>query len=182
MSTEEIPCDTGVDNPGYDEAGEQIEMRNLNPCDSARSGSSRNTVISRHSTHGKTSFGGDASETTSLLSRTESIDAALDRIIRKFPNANTTNSPFTPRADEYDRVMVRLNTNKGKYKLLFKGDGKINDKLPKTIIKSLGQPAEEIIETNGEEIARRNKKIAELREQLATTSNENQRESQPNYC
>ena len=74
-------------------------------------------------------------------------------------------------------VEVRLNTNKGKYHLLFKGNDELNDKLPKTIIKSLGSPAEEIVETNGEEIARRQERIAELREQQATTSNENQREN-----
>ena len=73
--------------------------------------------------------------------------------------------------------MVKLNRNKGKSYQLFKGNGELNDKLPKTIIDSLGSPAEEIVETNGEEIARRQERIAELREQRATTSDENQREN-----
>ena len=104
MSTEEIPLLTGDDtNPGYDETGEQIEMRNLNTDTSTSSSSSRSTVITRHSTQEETSFGGDASETTSLLSRTASIDNAWDRIQRKFPNVNTTNSPFTARVDEFGR-------------------------------------------------------------------------------
>ena len=73
--------------------------------------------------------------------------------------------------------MVRLKTNKRKYHLLFNTEGKLNGKLPKTIVDSLGQSAEEIAETNGEEIARRNKKVRELRDQRATTSDENQREN-----
>ena len=177
MSTEEIPLLTGVDNPGDDEAGEQMEMRNLNPYDSSRSGSSHSTVISRHSTQEETLFGGGISGTTSLHSRTESVDAAWDRIQRKFPNVNTTNSLFTAKVDEFGRVIVRLTRGNGKPYQLFKGNDELNDKLPKTIIDSLGQSAEEIVETNGEEIARRNKKISELQEQRAATSDENQREN-----
>ena len=172
MSTEEIPLLTGDD-----ETGEQIEMRNLNLYDSSTSSSSRSTVISRHSTQEESSFGGDASETTSLFSRTESVDDAWDRIKRKFPNVNTTNSPFTAGVDEYDRIMVKLKTNKGKYHLLINTECKLNGKLPKTIVDSLGQSDEEVVETNGEEIARRNKKVRELQDQRATTSDENQREN-----
>ena len=178
MSTEEIPLDTGITNPGYDETGEQIEIRNLNPYDSSRGGSSHSTFIRRHSgTQEETSFGGDASETTSLLSRTESIDDAWERIKRKFPNANTTSSTFTARVDEFDQVIVRLNRDRGKYHQLFNGNDEVNDKLPKTIIDSLGPPAEEIVETNREEIARHQERIDELEEQRATTSDENQREN-----
>ena len=178
MSTEEIPLDTGITNPGYDETGKQIETRNLNPYDSSRGGSSHSTFIRRHSvTQEETSFGGDASETTSLLSRTESIDDAWERIKRKFPNANTTSSTFTARVDEFDQVIVRLNRDRGKYYQLFKGNDEVNDKLPKTRIDSLGPPAEEIVETNREEIARHQERIDELQEQRATTSDENQREN-----
>ena len=35
IDTEKIPLLTGVDNPGDDETGEQMEMRNLNPYDSS---------------------------------------------------------------------------------------------------------------------------------------------------
>ena len=132
MSTEEIPLLTGDDtNPGYDETGAQIEMRNLNPYDSSRSGSSHNTVINRHSTQEETSFGGGISNTTSLLSRTESVDEAWDRIQRKFPNVNTTSSPFTARVDEYGQVIVRLIRGNGQPHKLFKANGEINEKLPK---------------------------------------------------
>ena len=152
-------------------------MENLNTDTSSSSSSSRSTVINRHSAQEETSFGGDASETTSLLSRTESVDNAWDRIQRKFPNVYTTNSPFTARVDEFGRVEVRLIRNKGKSYQLFKVNGEINDKLPKTVVNSLGKSAEEIFETNGEEIARHQERIAELREQRATTSDENQREN-----
>ena len=175
MSAEEIPLLT---NPGYDEAGEQIEMRNLNTDTSSRSGGGlHSTIGSLHRTYEETSFGGDASETTSSLSRRRSVDDAWDRIQRKFPNANTANSLFTAKVDEFDRVMVRLNRNKGKSYQLIKGNGNLNDKLPKTIVDSLGQSAEEIVETNEEEITRRQERIDELQEQRATISDENQREN-----
>ena len=47
----------------------------------------------------------------------------------------------------------------------------------KKIIKSLGPLAEDIVETNGEEIAKRSKKISELQDQLATTSDEHMRDN-----
>ena len=175
MSTKENPFGSGIDNPGMDETGEQIE---INPYDSSRSGGgSRSTIRSLHRTYEETSFGGDASETTSLLSRRRSVDEAWDKIQRKFKNVNTTNSLFPARVDEYDRVMVRLTGNRGKSYRLFKADGELNDKLPKTIVDSLGQSAEEIVETNREEITRHQERIDELTEQRATTSDENQREN-----
>ena len=72
--------------------------------------------------------------------------------------------------------MVRLNTIGEKEHQLFKARDEVNDKLPKKIIKSLGPPAEDIIETNNEEIARRNKKIRELQDQLEKTAEEHMRE------
>ena len=39
IDTEKVPLLTGVDNPGADETGEQMEMRNLNPYNSSRCGS-----------------------------------------------------------------------------------------------------------------------------------------------
>ena len=151
------PFEPGVGNPGMDETGAQIEMRNLDPYDSS---SRRGSVdpTGHHPTYEETSFGGDISDTTPLLGREENVNTALEIIQSKFPNANTADSSFTARVDEYGRVNVRLNTNKGKYHLLFKTDGKLNDKLPKTIIKSLGQSAEEIVETNEEKIARSQKR------------------------
>ena len=49
--------------------------------------------------------------------------------------------------DEFGRVVVRLIRDRGKYHLLFNSDGEVNEKLPKTIIKALGTPAEDIIIT-----------------------------------
>ena len=77
--------------------------------------------------------------------------------------------------DEYDRVEVRLKRDRGKYHLLFNSDGKVNEKLPKTITNVLGTPAEDIIRVNEEEISRREKKIDELKDSRETAS-ENQRE------
>ena len=90
-----------------------------------------------------------------------------------FPNADT--SKFISEIDEYGRVKVKLIREGGKGHLLFNSDGEVNEKLPKTIIKALGTPAEDIIRVNEEEISRREKKIDELKDSRETAS-ENQRE------
>ena len=59
----------------------------------------------------------------------------------------------------YDRVVGKLNRSRAKYHPLFSSDGEVNKKLPQTITKALGEPAEKNVETNKEEIARREKKI-----------------------
>ena len=82
---------------------------------------------------------------------------------------------FISKIDEYGRVKVRLIRDRGKYHLLFNSDGEVNEKLPKTIIKALGTPAEDIIITKEEEITRREKKIDELKDSRETAS-VNQRE------
>ena len=148
------PFEPGVDNPGGDE---DIE---LHPMTSSRRGSADPT--GHHRTYEETSFGGDISNTTPLIEKESKRDDAWDRIKRKFPNFNPANSSFTARIDDYGRVMVKLNRLRGRSISLFKADGEINNKLPKTIIDSLGLPADKIVETNEEEIARRNKKISEL--------------------
>ena len=140
----------GVDNPGMDE---DIE---LHPMTSSRRGSANPTSL--HKTYEETSFGGDARDTTPLLEQEENVDNAWKIILNKFPNAKTDGSLFTARLDEYERVEVRPNRINGIYHSLFDKYGKLNEKLPKTIIDSLGPPAEDIIETINEEIARRNKK------------------------
>ena len=71
---------------------------------------------------------------------------------------------------------MKLNRTGGKYHPLFSSDGELNDKLPKSITDNLGESAANIVETNGEDIASRYKNISELREQLATTSDEHMRE------
>ena len=68
VDPETNPLLTGVDNPGYDETGEQMEMGNLNTYDSSsRHGSVDPTGY--HRTDEETSFGGEPSGTTSLNER-----------------------------------------------------------------------------------------------------------------
>ena len=170
--TEKNPFDTGAENPGYDETGEINEMDRF-PSSSSRRGS-EDINNPHHRTYEETSFGGDISEVTPLLTRRENeLNASVDEIKRKFPNADT--SKFTSKIDEYGRAVVRLIREKGKYHLLFNSDGEVNEKLPKTIIKALGTPAEDIIRIKEEEISRREKKIDELKASRETAS-ENQKE------
>ena len=165
------PFEPGVDNLGGDE---DIE---LHPMTSSRRGSVDPTSL--HKTYEETSFvtGGDTTDTTPLIQREGKRDNAWDRIKRKFPNFNPANSPFTASIDDYDRIIVKLNRDRGKYHQLFKGNDELNDKLPKTIIDSLGTPADKIVETNEEEMARRNKKISESQDQLEKTSDEHMRDN-----
>ena len=167
----ENPFDTGAVNPGYDETGEMNEMDRF-PSSSSRRGSEDTTY---HRTRGETSFIEGIDEHTPLITKENKRDEAWVRIKRKFPNINPANSSFTATLDEYDRVEVRLKRDRGKYHLLFNSDGEVNEKLPKTIIKALGTPAEDIIRVNEEEISRREKKIDELKDSRETAS-ENQRE------
>ena len=167
----ENPFDTGAVNPGYDETGEMNEMDRF-PSSSSRRGSEDTTY---HRTRGEKSFIEGIDEHTPLITKETKRDEAWDRIKRKFPNINPANSSFTATLDEYDRVEVRLKRGGGKDHLLFKPDGEVNEKLPKTIIEALGTPAEDIIRTKEEEISRREKKIDELQASRETAS-ENQRE------
>ena len=167
----ENPFDTGAVNPGYDETGEMNEMDRF-PSSSSRRGSEDTTY---HRTRGETSFIEGIDEHTPLITKETKRDEAWDRIKRKFPNINPANSSFTATLDEYDRVEVRLKRGGGKYHLLFNSDGEVNEKIPKTIIKDLGTPAEDIIRTKEEEISRRENKIKELQASRETAS-VNQRE------
>ena len=108
-----------------------------------------------------------------LMTKESKRDEAWDEIRRKFPKVNT--SKFTTTLDDIGRVFVKLIREKGKSYPLFNKDGEVNDKLPKTIIKDLGTPAEDIIRTKEEEISRRENKIKELQASRETAS-ENQRE------
>ena len=168
----EIPFGDGVENRGVDD-DDEIEMRNLNPFDSSsRRGSEDTTYRSSHSkTYGETSFIEDTDEHTHLITKEEKRAKALAKkreedeenqnkawaeIKRKFPKVDTT--IFTATLDEHNRVKVRLIRKGGKPALLFKSDGEVNKKLPETIIKALGTPAEDIVKTNLEEMTRREKK------------------------
>ena len=171
----EIPFGDGVENRGVDD-DDEIEMRNLDPYDSSsRRGSEDTTYRSSHSkTYGETSFIEGIDEHTPLLGEEEeNQDKAWAEIKRKFPKVDTTK--FTAIIDEYDRVKVRLMRKGGKPALLFKRDGELNGKLGKTFIEALGPRAEDIVETNREEMTRREKKIDELQASRETASG-NQRE------
>ena len=170
--TEKNPFDTGAENPGYDETGEINEMDRF-PSSSSRRGSEDINNPYHHRTYEETSFGGGISDITPLIRRENELNDSVDEIKRKFPNADT--SKFTSKIDEFGRVIIRLIRDRGKYHPLFNSDGEVNEKLPKTIIKALGPPAEDIIRTKEEEISRREKKIEELKASRETDS-ENRRE------
>ena len=150
----------GVDNRGVDE-DDEIGMRNLNPNDSSsRRGSEDTTYLSSHTrTQGETSFIERIGENTRLITEESKRDEAWDEIRSKFPKVDTTK--FTATLNEFRQVFVKLIRANSKYSPLFNKDGELNDKLPKTIKDALGTPAEDIAETNREEITRREKKIQE---------------------
>ena len=102
----------------------------------------------------KLHFGGDASETEPLLGRMKSVDSALkniedawSEIKKKYPKINPLKAPFTARIDQYGRIVVKYNRLGRKYHLLLNVDGELNEKLPMTIKKFLGPPAEQYVET-----------------------------------
>ena len=162
----------GVENRGVDD-DDEIEMRNLDPYDSSsRRGSEDTTYRSSHSrTYGETSFIEGIDEHTPLITKESKRDEALGEIRRKFPKVDT--NKFTATLNEFHQVFVKLIREKEKSYPLFNKDGELNDKLPKTIKDALGTPAEDIVETNREEITRREKKIQEL--QASRETSENQR-------
>ena len=160
----------GVDNRGVDD-DDEIEMRKLDPYDSSsRRGSEDTTYRSSHSrTHEETSFIEGIDEHTPLVTKESKRDEAWDEIRRKFPKVNT--SKFTATSDDDGRVFVKLIRSNSKYSPLFNKDDELNDKLPKTIKDALGATAEDIAETNREEITRREKKIQELQASRETSEN-----------
>ena len=114
----------------------------------------------------ETSFIDNWDENTPLIRREERRDDAWERIREKYPKVNPANSSFTSDIDEYDRVVVRMKRKGGKSYPLFKPDGELNEKLPKTIKESLGPSAEEVIETDKREISRVREKEKELKSSL----------------
>ena len=161
----------GVENRGVDDDDDEIGMRNLGPYDSSsRRGSEDTTYRSSHSrTYGETSFIEEIDEHTPLITKESKRDEAWDEIRKKFPKVNT--SKFTATSDDIGRFFVKLIRSNSKYSPLFNKDDELNDKLPKTIKDALGPPAEDIVETNREEITRREKKIQELQASRETSEN-----------
>ena len=148
----------GVENRGVDDDDdENIPLVST----SSRRGSEDTTYRSSHSrTHRETSFIEGTDEHTPLITEESKLDEVWDEIRSKFPKVD--NTKFTATSDDFGRVLVRLIRINSKYSPLFNKDGELNDKLPKTIKDALGAPAEDITETNREEISRREKKIQEL--------------------
>ena len=138
-------------DPGDDDEGESIPMTST----SRRDRGNRN--------YEETSF---IDENTPLIRREERRDDAWERIQEKYPKVNPANSSFTSDIDEYDRVVVRMKRKGGKSYPLFKPDGELNEKLPKTIKESLGPSAEKVIETNKRGITRTREKEKELKSSL----------------
>ena len=163
------PTETDRDNPfeptdpGEDDDGEMIPMTSTSRRD--RGFDNRN--------YEETSF---IDENTPLIRREERRDDAWERIREKYPKVNPANSSFTSDIDEYDRVVVRMKRKGGKSYPLFKPDGELNDKLPKTIKESLGSTAEKVIETNENEITRRREKVKDL-ESSRKDASDDQREN-----
>ena len=120
----------GVDNPGMDETGEQMEMGNFNPYDSS---SRRGSVdpTSPHRTYGETSFitGGD--ERSPLLRERyqENREEAAKILKSKFPNCNPLDSSFSATLNSRGEVIVMLTyTRKAVLHVLIDAGGNVNEK------------------------------------------------------
>ena len=155
-------------DPGDDDEGETIPMTSTSTRDRGYDNPSY------HPDTEETSF--IENENTPLIQREERVEEAWERVKRKFPKVNPVKSPFTADIDEFDRVVVRLKKQSSKPHLLFKSNGELNDKLPKTIKESLGPSAEEVIKVNENEITRRREKVKEL-ESSRKEAREDQREN-----
>ena len=145
-----------VDPGDNDDEGEMIPMTSTSRRDMRQHGFD-------NLNYEETSF---IDENTPLIRREERRDDAWERIREKYPKVNPANSSFTSDIDEYDRVVVRMKRKGGKSYPLFRSDGELNDKLPKTIKESLGPSAEKVIETDEREITRRIEKEKELKSSL----------------
>ena len=165
------PTETDRDNPfeptdpGDDDEGESIPMTST-----SRRG------YDNPNYREETSFIDNWDENTPLIRREERRDDAWERIRDKYPKVNPVNSSFTSDIDEYDRVVVRMKRKGGKSYPLFKPNGELNEKLPKTIKESLGPTAEKVIEGNENEITRRREKVKDL-ESSRKDARDDQREN-----
>ena len=174
--TEKNPFDTGAENPGYDETGEINEMDRF-PSSSSRRGSEDINNPYHHRTYEETSFTTGGDERTPLLSEEfrENRQEAAKILKSKFPNWNPLDSLSNAALNERGEVEVMLtDTRKAVPHVIIDADGNVNEreiKKSKKIQNSLGPPAEDIVETNREEISRREKKIQELQASRETSEN-----------
>ena len=131
IDTEKInPFEPGVDNPGMDETGEQMEMGNLNPYDSS---SRRGSVdpTSPHRTYGETSFitGGDKRSSLLRERYQENREEAAKILKSKFPNCNPLDFSFSATLNSRGEVIVMLTYNrKAVLHVLIDADGNVNEK------------------------------------------------------
>ena len=174
----EIPFGDGVGNRGVDD-GDAIEMQNLDPYDSSSRRGSEDTTYRR--TYGETSFIEGIDEHTPLLDKVsqENRKEAVKILESKFPKWDPKNSSFNATLNSRGEVEVMLSdSRKAVPHVIIDADGNVNEreiKKSKKIQKSLGPRAEDIVETNREEISRRENKIKELQASRETASG-NQRE------
>ena len=184
----EIPFGDGVENRGVDD-DDEIEMRNLNPFDSSSRRGSEDTTYRR--TYEETSFNEGEDEHTPLIPE-EERDKALPIKLKeknrqrgaeilksKFPKWDPLDSSFNATLNKKREVEVMLSdSRKAVPHVIIDADGNVDEreiKKSKKIQKSLGPRAEDIVETNLEEMTRRENKIDELNDSLETAS-ENQRQ------
>ena len=188
----EIPFGGGVENRGVDD-DDEIEMRNLDPYDSSsRRGSEDTTYRSSHSkTYEETSFNEGEDEHTPLIPeeerdkalaiklKEENRQSAAKILKSKFPKWDPKNSSFNAILNKRGEVEVILSdSRKAVPHVIMDADGNVKEReinKSKKIQKSLGPPAQDIVETNREEISRRENKIDELQASRETAS-VNQRE------
>ena len=174
----EIPFGDGVGNRGVDD-GDAIEMQNLDPYDSSSRRGSEDTTY--RGTYGETSFIEGIDEHTPLLDKVsqENRKEAVKILESKFPKWDPKNSSFNATLNSRGEVEVMLSdSRKAVPHVIIDADGNVNEreiKKSKKIQKSLGPRAEDIVETNREEMTRRENKIKELQASRETASG-NQRE------
>ena len=172
----ENPFDTGAEKPGYDETGEINEMDRF-PSSSSRRGSEDINNPYHHRTYEETSFTTGGAERTPLLDKEfqENRQEAAKILESKFPKWDSKTSSFNATLNSRGEVEVMLtDTRKAVPHVIIDADGNVNEreiKKSKKIQNSLGPPAEDIVETNREEISRREKKI-ELKASRETSENQ----------
>ena len=156
------PVDTG------DDEGESIPMTSTSTHDKTY------PFLYKTAEEEETSF---INELTPLIDKRLSRIGEAEAIIKeKFPYFNPTNSDFTFDLDKFNKVVVKLTRKGGKIHKLFDKDGKLNGKLPDTIKKCLGPPAEEVIMSNEETNSNQNERLKHLDAKLETAK-ENHRET-----
>ena len=169
----EIPFGDGVGNRGVDD-GDAIEMQNLDPYDSSSRRGSEDTTY--RGTYGETSFIEGTDEHTPLLDKVsqENRKEAVKILESKFPKWDPKNSSFNATLNSRGEVEVMLSdSRKAVPHVIIDADGNVNEreiKKSKKIQKSLGPRAEDIVETNREEMTRRENKIKELQASRETAS------------